>query len=162
MIVAITGNRDVTDADRVTITRVMRDLVYVVRPAEIIFGGARGVDTLALIEAQHRRSHGGRTVLTHSSRLVVIVPDTVAAQPHEARDAIRRYADEVIERRHPISRRWDNFASYRRRNEAMVSRATHVLGFWSSDTHSGTYACLCYAQRIGREVWVEGIDGGDR
>ena len=56
MIVAITGNRAIAPADRVTITRVMRALVYEVRPAEIIFGGARGVDTLALIEAALRRA----------------------------------------------------------------------------------------------------------
>ena len=38
-------------------------------------------------------------------------------------------------------------------------RADAVLGFWTGDHASGTGACLAYAARTGREVWVETIAG---
>ncbi len=158
MIVAITGSRSVTEADAAHVARIVEALVYEVRPAEIIFGGAVGVDTIALAAAQHHRSCGGRTVRAHRSRLVVIVPDVVAAQPHAAREAIRLYADEVVELRRKITRA-DGFAAYHARNREMVDRATTVLGFWNGDPRSGTHACLAYAARIGRDAWVETIGG---
>jgi hypothetical protein len=160
MIVAITGSRSVTAADAAHVERIVEALVYEVRPAEIIFGGATGVDTIALASAQHHRSHHGGTVRAHRSRLVVIVPDVVAVQPHEAREAIRLYADEVVELRQRITRD-DGWAAYHARNHAMCDRATHVLGFWNGDPRSGTGACLAYAARIGRPLWVETI-GGER
>jgi hypothetical protein len=160
MIVAITGSRSVTAADAAHVERIVEALVYDVRPHEIIFGGAVGVDTIALRAAQHHRSHRGGTVRAHHSRLVVIVPYVVAAQPHEARDAIRLYANEVVEMRNPITG-YDNFYAYHARNREMVNRATHVLGFWNGDPRSGTGACLAYAARIGRPLWVETI-GGER
>ena len=160
MIVAITGHRKLSPADAALVTARVEALIYDVRPSVVIFGGAVGVDTVALAAARHHRSHHGGTVRAHRSRLVVIVPDTVTAQPHEAREAIRACADEVVEMRHTITRT-DGWAAYHLRNEAMVDRATHVLGFWDGDVRTGTGSCLAYASRMGREVWVEKI-GGDR
>ena len=159
MIVAITGHRKLSPADGALVTARVEALIYDVRPAAVIFGGAVGVDTVALAAAQHHRSYGGHTVRAHRSRLVVIVPDVVAAQPHEAREAIRLYADEVVEMRNPI-KRVDGWAAYYARNEAMVNRATHVLAFWDGDTRTGTGSCVAYAARMGREAWVETIGGG--
>ncbi len=158
MIVAITGGRNISVADAGHVELIVEQLVYEVQPREVIFGGARGVDTVALAAAQHHRSHRGGTVRAHHSRLVVIVPDVVAAQPHEAREAIRLYADEVVELRQRITRD-DGWAAYHARNRTMVDRATHVLGFWNGDPRSGTGACLAYAARIGRPLWVETIGG---
>ena len=160
MIVAITGHRKLSPADAALVTARVEALIYEVRPDVVIFGGAVGVDTVALAAAQHHRSYGGHTVRAHRSRLVVIVPDVVAAQPHEAREAIRLYADEVVEMRNPITG-YDNFYAYHARNREMVKRATHVLGFWNGDPRSGTSACLAYAASIGRPLWVETI-GGER
>ena len=158
MIVAITGHRHLLPADAALVTARVEALIYEVRPAVVIFGGAVGVDTVALAAAQHHRSHRGGTVRAHHSRLVVIVPDVVAAQPHEAREAIRLYADEVVELRNPITST-DQWAAYHARNRVMVDRATHVLGFWDGDTRTGTGSCVAYAARMGREVWVETIGG---
>lgn len=158
MIVAITGHRALTPTDEALVTARVEALIYDVRPSAVIFGGAVGVDTVALAAAQHRRSHHGGTVRAHRSRLVVIVPDTVRAQPHAAREAIRLYADEVVEMRNAITRA-DGWAAYHARNREMVDRADAVLGFWTGDHASGTGACLAYARRMGREVWVEEIEG---
>lgn len=158
MIVAITGHRKLTPADAALVTARVESLIYEVRPAAVIFGGAVGVDTVALAAAHHHVSHRGGTVRAHHSRLVVIVPDVVRAQPHEAREAIRLYADEVVEMRNPIKRA-DGWAAYHARNHEMVLRADVVLGFWDGDTRSGTGSCLAHAQRMGRGVWVETIGG---
>ncbi len=159
VIVAITGHRKLTPADGALVTARVESLIYEVRPDVVIFGGAVGVDTVALAAAQHHRSHRGGTVRAHHSRLVVIVPDVVAAQPHEAREAIRLYADEVVELRKPVARA-DRWAAYHARNRVMVDRATHVLGFWDGGHRSGAGSCISYAQRMGRVVWVETIGGG--
>ena len=158
MIVAITGHRKLSPSDAALVTARVEALIYEVRPAVVIFGGAVGVDTVALAAARHHRSHRGGTVRAHHSRLVVIVPDVVAAQPHDAREAIRLYADDVVEMRNPITG-YDNFFAYHARNREMVDRATHVLAFWDGDVRTGTGSCLAYAARMGREVWVETIGG---
>jgi hypothetical protein len=158
VIVAITGHRKLSPADAALVTARVEALIYDVRPAAVIFGGAVGVDTVALAAAQHHRSYGGHTVRAHRSRLVVIVPDVVRAQPHEAREAIRLYADDVVETRNAITSA-DGWAAYRLRNEAMVNRADVVLAFWDGDTRTGTGSCVAYAARMGREVWVETIGG---
>lgn len=160
MRVAITANRNLTRADEVVIHETMMSLAFDVQPGEIIFGGARGGDTVALLAVRKRfRGHGTHAV--HRARLVVIVPDTIAAQTSEAQWAIRECADEVIELRSRITRD-DGWAAYHRRNEAMVDRATHVVGFWNGDHRSGTWSCIAYARRMGRPVWVVPIVGADR
>ena len=156
MIVAITGHRALTPADEALVTARVEALIYVVRPSVVIFGGAVGVDTVALWATMRPRTRG--TVRLHRTRLVVIVPDTVRVQPHAAREAIRLYADEVVEMRNAITRA-DGWAAYHARNREMVDRADAVLGFWTGDHASGTGACLAYARRMGREVWVEEIEG---
>lgn len=157
MIVAITANRDITRNDRTTFYMAMHALC-VMRPEEIIFGGARGGDTVALeFAAFHRLS---------PTRLVVIVPDVVTAQPDDAQSAIRLYADEVVELRNKITRA-DDFAAFKTRNAAMIDRAMEandgrLLGFWNGDKRSGTYSCLAYAARVRCPLWVEAIEGSDK
>ena len=161
VIVAITGGRNISVADAGHVELIVEQLVYEVQPREVIFGGARGVDTVALAAAQHHRSHRGGTVRAHHSRLVVIVPDTVSAQPHDAREAIHLYADEVVELRRAITSA-DGWEAYHARNREMVERADVVLGFWDGNKQSGTGACLAYASRVGRPLWVETIGGSGR
>jgi hypothetical protein len=162
MRVAITANRDLAPRDLAVFEQAMVELCGFC-PEEIIVGGARGGDTLALDLAGRHRDLA-------RTRLVVIVPDTVEVQPREAREAIRRWIvpgrDELIERRHPINRRWDNFESFKARNRAMVDRAMRAsrpftLGFWNGDTRSGTFSALAYARKVGCPLWVEAIEGGD-
>lgn len=157
MRVAITANRDITHADLAVFDRAMRDLCAM-RPEEIIFGGARGGDAVALECAAFYR--------VATARLVVIVPDTLSMQPDEAQVAIRLYADEVIELRNKITRSND-FAAFKTRNAAMVDRAMEcgdgrLLGLWNGDKRSGTYSCLAYASRVWCPLWVEAIEGSDK
>lgn len=158
--IAITANRNITPADEAMIGATMFGLVRMPDVEEIIFGGARGGDTVALIAAGGGSRSGKGTRMVRP-KCVVIVPCRVADQPHDAREAIRVFADEVIELGLPITRD-DGWAAYKRRNEAMADRSTHVGGFWNGDHRSGTYSALAYAKRIGRPWWVNAVEGSDR
>ncbi len=158
--IAITANRNLTRADEAMIGATMLGLVRMPDVEEIIFGGARGGDTVALIAAGGGSRSGKGTRIVRP-KCVVIVPCRVADQPHDAREAIRVFADEVVELGLPITRD-DGFAAYKRRNEAMADRGTHLGSFWNGDYKSGTWNCISYARRIGRPWWNNAVDGGDR
>lgn len=161
MRVAITANRDLAPRDVAVFERAMVELCGFY-PEEIIVGGARGGDTLALDLAGRHRDLA-------RTRLVVIVPDTVEVQPREAREAIRRWIipgrDEIVERRQHVTRE-DGFEAFRARNRAMVDRARraprpYMLGFWNGDRRSGSFSALSYAQMKRCPLWIEAIEGGD-
>lgn len=146
--IAITANRNLTSEDEETIARTMRDLCAT-KPAELIFGGARGGDTVALRAAKRYREAG--------TRLVVIVAGTVAQQPRLAAQAIRECADEVVELGLPITA-----ASLKLRNAAMVDRGTEAVAFWNGvKPHSGTWSCVAYSSRVGKNARIVPIIGGD-
>lgn len=105
-----------------------------------VFGGARGVDTLALAHVLQLRGVASRP------RLLVVVPNTVTQQPTETR-AVTLQADLVVELRHPITRE-DNFWALHHRNEFMIDWVApegHLLAFWNGQP-SGTRNAIQYAQ----------------
>jgi DNA polymerase III epsilon subunit-like protein len=140
---AVTGHRAITEADADEVRRVIR-----AEPAGVwIFGGALGVDTVALRAARE----------AGLSWLEVIVPGTVAQQPAEARRAIEECSDAVTEMRAP------NLAdarSYYARDREMVRRASRVLAFLDGRSgSSGTRATAEYAREQGRQVQVVAMEG---
>lgn len=151
--VAVTGNRGVTAADRSIIRRVVRELLADAEVETIYFGGALGADTEALQAALGMR-RGDRP------RLVVVVPDTLEAQPRETRDVSRR-ADEVVELRRPIDAS-DGWRAYHARNRWMVDHASLLVAFWDGHPRSGTGATVRYARRRGVEVRIVSVEGSDR
>lgn len=40
--------------------------------------------------------------------------------------------------------------AYHRRNEWMVDQSTHVLAYWSGKKRGGTFACITYANKVGK------------
>lgn len=156
MRVAVTANRNLTARDRATIGARCADLCTL-DPAEVIVGGARGGDTETLVAVARHRSP--------ATALVVIVPGTLAEQPREAADAVRRWCipgrDVLIELGLPITAA-DGWEAFKVRNRVMVERGTHGLGFWNGDRRSGTWSALAYALRLKLPTWVEPIEGGDR
>lgn len=153
--VVITGIRDLDYALGKGI--VLHKLTEIVRgQAEgIVFGGARGVDTVALKAARLVR---GRYI--GFCRLVVVVPGTVDGQPKGAREAIRECADEIIELRMPLHQP----GSYHKRNERMLRLAEErseevpqrpiCVGFTDDldPRAGGTASCMSLARRLAIEV----------
>jgi len=144
-VVAVTGHRHITAPDAETVTAAVDE-----HPAQSwVFGGASGVDTVALRAV--RASHG-------IAWLKVIVPGTVAQQPAEARATIEACADKVVELGGDLAKP----ASYHARNRAMVREALEVLAFMDGGKGgSGTRNCAERAREQGRALRVVGIEGSD-
>lgn len=144
-VVAVTGHRYITAEDGATVARVVAEY-----PAcKWVFGGAIGVDTVALRAARE----------AGLSWLTVIVPGRVDQQPAEAQAAIRDCADVVVGMRGDLNTRGAGSA-YRARNAAMVAEATEVLAFTDGGP-SGTRHCMETAREQARPVRVVGIQGND-
>jgi hypothetical protein len=124
MRIAVSGVRDLSPHDLPVIEGIISDIIFE-GPEELLFGGARGTDTVALASAC--ATLGG----IRPPRLTVIVPRRLKDQPLEAQEWARECADEIIEIKSP---RLDTEA-YRRRNQALIRRADGLVAFW--DGHSG-------------------------
>lgn len=100
-------------------------------PDYILFGGARGGDTIALIAAAK---------IFPKANLWVIVPRRLVDQPEEAVKAISNHADKVIEMERED---FPRASSYWARNDLLVSKSTHVVAFYGEkrakvkDLHKG-------------------------
>lgn len=133
-IIAITGHRDYPDRAALYrgIDRISARQYY--------FGGARGIDSDALEYIARTQPNAIRTV---------VVPNTLADQPIQARIITRRYAHNVIELRNAGANR------YMIRNQFMVDRSTKVQAFYDFRGRGGTHNTIEYARRIGKDFTVQ-------
>jgi hypothetical protein len=148
----ITAHRELAEGDDLRIRKGMADFIAFNDFDYIMFGGARGGDTVALAAALECRSILVRSPSTRDLKLIVVVPDTLAVQPRETWEVSQR-ADRVIELHHPITRA-DNFWALHHRNEFMlewVHPQGRLLAFWNGEK-SGTANAIHYARRIDLEV----------
>lgn len=165
MIVTVTGIRDLARSSYAVVAdAVVRELAD--DAAEMRFGGARGLDTVAL-QAAWEYYRGGSC----NCRFVVVVPFSLGQQPREARDLVRgmlwQHDLELVELHLP----WSKIA-YHGRNVAMVDgsfrrpmrRADRVLAFSDGRQHGGTWQCREHARSVGCEVVdvLVASDGGGR
>ncbi len=144
---SITGNRHPSRSDNIIISRVMKDVVL--QSKKIIFGGAIGVDTVALESAIKWRHFLNKPV-----RLIVIVPNTLSSQPRETWVTSHK-ADRIIELGN------DGPNRFRIRNTAMVRRSDVLVAFWNGQKRSGTYMTMNIARRMKKPVKVIRITGSD-
>lgn len=151
-IVSVTGHRSLTATDRERVRKGAQALVSNPTIDAIYFGGARGVDTEALKVALELRTE-------KKPWLVVVVPDTVEAQPYDTRLWTRK-ADEVIELRNLITRD-DKFASYRIRNQYLVDICMFLVAFFNGDYKSGTGQAVRMAEKDGLFVYKVPVVGKD-
>lgn len=143
-IISITAHRELRGSDRARIQSVMRLLVQKPSIDAIYFGGARGGDTQALLTAAEHR-------VGIRPRLVVVCPDTAAAQPLSARQWFH-LADEIVELKNTITKD-DNYQAYRTRNEYLVDACTSLVGFFNGKKDTGTGHAIAYAKSCGVVVY---------
>ena len=127
--IAITGHRDYADP-----AAMYRGLDRI-GARQYYFGGARGVDTDALQYISQTQPEAIRTV---------VVPNTLADQPVEARAAIRQHATNVIELKNAGPDR------YQLRNQFMVNKADKTVGFYNYSGRGGTFQTINYARSQGK------------
>jgi hypothetical protein len=118
MLIGITGIRDVSPLSYDDIATTMMEIINKLKPNKILFGGARGADTISLMSAWLVR--GDRS----DPKFVVVVPFTVSDQPKGVRDVISMYADEVVELNLP-KQKW----AYQRRNKYIIEHSDVVFAF---------------------------------
>ena len=142
--IAITGHRAIAQESEQAGRRAMAE-VLAGAPAEIRFGGALGVDTLALAAAFELRLPG--------TRLVVYAPATITDLPRSAREVAERCADHFVELEGDPSHR----LTYLARNDAMLDGADSLLAFWDGTRAGGTWYTVREAREQGLDVKVVAI-----
>lgn len=156
MIVTVTGIRDLLPGSEETVRRTMRQVIQMAGDTleEIRFGGASGVDTIALDEAiQHFRFEA-------VDILSVYTPAFLAHQPSSSRDVVRRGINlglvRLVENAGP---------SPLVRNDHMLdgmpgeARAAFVVGFHDGRTEGGTAYTLRAAMLRGIPALVVPVTG---
>jgi uncharacterized phage-like protein YoqJ len=142
MNIAVSGVRDLSPYDLPVIEGVISDVIFE-GPEELLFGGARGTDTVALASAC-TTLEGKRP-----PKLTVIVPRCLKDQPLEAQEWARKCADEIIEIKSPQL----DTEAYRRRNQALVNKADRLVAFWDGQS-SGTGMTIDLARKAGIPVEI--------
>lgn len=136
--VMVTGHRHMTN--RKIIAAAVRSCARALgEPHGWVFGGALGVDTIALEEV----TRAG--VAAHT---IVVLPNTLAHAPVASRAAIEACRPTIIELHMDPSNR----ASYLRRNDYMLDMSRHVLAFYDGDPRSGTGYTVRRAEQLGLNV----------
>jgi predicted Rossmann fold nucleotide-binding protein DprA/Smf involved in DNA uptake len=135
-IAAISGIRDLAESSYADVELAMLEEAATAR--ELHFGGAIGVDTVALA-----------AVCGVAIPRVVYVPFDVDSQPRGAAEVIRRCATAIHELR---LRQGVN--PYMQRNIAMCATATRLLAFTDGRQSGGTWNTIQYAKRRGLDVTI--------
>lgn len=130
VILVVTGIRDLHPDDEPIVWSEMDEAVATHKPEAVVFGGARGVDSVAL-----------RAVAEYYPRMkrIVIVPGRVDQQPRAAQYAIVRCATEVVE----LALDLNDKSAWIVRNEEMLRRGSaqpgaRVIGFTDGSASGGT------------------------
>jgi hypothetical protein len=150
--IVFSGARDIAHGAERLVQERTAEIVRAL-PEGCIFGGARGVDNIALLAARE-----ARTWRTTNPWLLVIVPGTVDEQPREVRASIRAAADEIIEMGLPLRLA----KSYHQRNGRMLLEASRrtehgdpepmLVAFPGLGQTGGTTNTLSQAMAFGFDV----------
>lgn len=145
MIIAFTGHRseDCRSEDdvRARVRNALSDTPEAVEA--VICGMANGFDLWAAHEA-------------HSLGIPVWVarPWTTHAARVEDRDLYLELV-RICSRYHVVETATLNYPGpwvYHKRNEWMVDNATHVMAYWNGKRKGGTFACINYANKVGKPL----------
>jgi uncharacterized phage-like protein YoqJ len=144
MKIAITGTRNINPERQALIEKTLTEIITSRNDIEaIIFGGAKGTDTIALECAYKIKQEQQKNF-----ELVVVIPFIIDKQPREARDAIKRCAERLIELKLPYSK-----GGYLKRNEEMVKMADLLIAFRDKND-GGTSNTIENARKFKKEIQI--------
>jgi len=154
MNISLTGTRYTEKKHDKEVYRTLSGFIKQFKPENMYFGGARGIDTISLLI-----SKAIVTKLNFSTKLIVVFPNTKHQAPMDAAHAAVTYADEIVELENEITKE-NGYSSYRTRNEYLVDHCELLIGFPHKrhKVRSGTWMCINYAQKIGKEVVIHELD----
>jgi hypothetical protein len=146
VIVAVSGIRDLSPQSYADVElAIIEEMIDV---DEMRFGGALGVDTVALRVACE--------LADVETTLVVIVPCSAADQPREAREAFA-CASRIVELGLPRSR-----GAYLRRNDVLLDGADKLIAFTDGRATGGTAYTIERATRAGLDVRIVPVSSNTR
>ena len=120
---------------------------------EMIFGGAPGLDTIAMLTAYSLKPE------YPNLRLILAVPFRMQDFGWNEEDTLRyekckQVADEIVYvdsieyyARTNTPEGYPNPKKFKIRNEYMVDRGTYLVSVWDGRYKSGTYSCMNYARK---------------
>jgi uncharacterized phage-like protein YoqJ len=149
VITVVSGIRELHQSSHADVARTMAveierasDAARNSPPSTLRFGGAIGVDSIALQAARHLRRPRHRVIF------VVIVPGKLTEQPKFAYQVALRCADKIIELEFPRGAKW----AYLRRNDKLLDGAQRLVAFTDGRATGGTAYTIKRAQKSGIDV----------
>jgi len=145
-VVAISGCRDYNATTNKGLLVESLAKIYISSDS-ILFGGALGVDTDALVVCGLMNEDA-----EHKKELVAVCPDTLAQQPYKAQEAIKKYATSVIELKNKIIPQ-NGYESFKTRNRYLVDNSKMLVAFWDKES-TGTKHAIDYAKEKNKPCLV--------
>lgn len=145
-VVAISGCRDYNATVNKELLLQTMAKIYESSDA-ILFGGALGIDTDALIVCGLIAEESEK-----KTELVVVCPDTALQQPWKAQEAIKKYSTSVVELKNKIVPQ-NGYESFKTRNRYLVDNARMLVAFWDKES-TGTKHAIDYAKQQNKPPFV--------
>jgi hypothetical protein len=142
MKIAISGSRDIDDDGVRRIEETVPKIIDHHDPKAVLFGGAKGTDTISLRAIYDNFSETDRPVLK------AIVPFKLDDQPKRSVQAIEKYCDEITEMDSPKSK-----GAYFERNQKLVNQSDKLIACWNGSS-KGTAHTIQEAKNKGLDVIV--------
>jgi hypothetical protein len=151
---SFTGSRDYDSLNPRNATEITR-IAELVMGCHLIdnihFGGAMGIDTDLLIACARNKP----MKTSYHKTLVACIPNVLDNLNPFARNAVEKYADEIIELKNPIHKA-DWFRSYHIRDKFMVDNCTKLFAFINKSAleakKGGTWATIKFSLRNKHEI----------
>lgn len=153
MNISITGTRSAKNKHASKIYETLSGFIEHFKPEKMYFGGALGVDTIALMLSKKITLEVGI-----NTELIVVFPDTKHQAPIDAAHAAVDYADDIIELENKIIRE-NGYKSYRTRNEYLVDHCDMLIGFpKDNNPRSGSWMTINIAEKQNKNVVIHKLE----
>lgn len=144
-----------------TLFKILEDFIYKRDITTFITGGALGFDTLVFDTVEElKKDYQVQQILAipFKNQPNKWIKENIDKYNNMKKKAINIYVDEqkgdkdysikntIVGEYHP--------AKMQKRNEWMVDNSNILIACWNGDTSGGTYNCISYAKKQGKEIYV--------